>query len=435
MEEQKDIKSFSEFAQKQFRKNRAAVWSLRLLIFLAVIAILAPVIANDKPLYCKYKGQTLFPVFSLNGRAEVGGEKVQYDIADWKRMDLESVCWPLCVYSPERSDFENADYVSPGGEQFFKNKEGETISMPARFRHWLGTNKKGEDVLSGLIYGTRISLTIGVFSMALASLIGVTLGAIAGYFGDRKLQTKRGRFWMIVLGIFIAYFYAFQIRSNIFSDAMNVSMFSFVLQFLLSVLIFGTVLFFFSFLGKLLSKLPFLSISVNVPVDSIVSRSIEILNSLPKLILIISISVIAKPSIWNIVLIIGFTNWTDIARLTRAEFLRTSQLDYVQAAKSIGLSETRIIFRHALPNSIAPAFIAIAFGIAGAILIESGLSFLGVGVAADTVTWGSLLSAARENFNAWWLILFPGLAIFLTVTTYNIIGEALREALDPRLKH
>ncbi|MGZ3865274.1 MAG: ABC transporter permease [Bacteroidia bacterium] len=436
MQEQTHIKfSFSEYAKKQFRKNHTAVWSLRILIFLAVVALLAPVIANDKPLYCKYKGETMFPVFSLSGRSEFTGEIIQYDIADWKRMDLESVCWPLCVYSPEKSDFENADYVSPGGQQFFKSKTGEINAMPLRFRHWLGTNKKGEDVLSGLIYGTRISLTIGIFSMALASLIGIILGAIAGYFGDRKLQTKRGKFWMIIIGIFIAYFYAFQIRANTLSDTLNVSLFSFLLQFVLSLVVFTLVLFLFGFIGKLISKLPFLNAQVFVPVDSIVSRSIEILNSLPKLILIISISVIAKPSVWNIVLIIGFTNWTDIARLTRAEFLRTSQLDYVQAARSIGLPETRIIFRHALPNSIAPAFIAIAFGIAGAILIESGLSFLGVGVAADTVTWGSLLSAARENFNAWWLILFPGLAIFLAVTTYNVIGEALREALDPRLKH
>jgi peptide/nickel transport system permease protein len=435
MEDEKDISfSFSRFAAKQFRKNKAAMWSFRLLILLIVIALLAPLIANDKPLYCKYKGTTMFPAFSFNGRTEIASEKIQYDIADWKRMDMESVCWPLCTYSPNKSDFDNADYISPGGVQYFKDKSGGTISMPTRFRHWLGTNKKGEDVLSGLIYGTKISLTIGILSMALASLIGVTLGAMAGYFGDRKLQTKRAKFWTVILGVLVAYFYAFQVRSNSLQDALNISGLSFFTQLFFSLIIFIAVLVVFNFIGKLLAKIPFLNKIVFVPVDSLVSRSVEILNSLPKLILIISISVIAKPSIWNIVLIIGFTNWTDIARLTRAEFLRTSQLDYVQAGKSLGLSEARIIFRHALPNSIAPAFIAIAFGIAGAILIESSLSFLGVGVAADMVTWGSLLSAARENFNAWWLVLFPGLAIFLTVTMYNLIGEGLRDALDPRLK-
>lgn len=437
---EKDIEfSFSKYAMKQFRKNKLAIWSFMLLVCLVIIALFAPVIANDKPLYCKYKGHTLFPAFSFKGSAEITNpgakpEIVQYDIADWKHMNLESVCWALCVYSPHKSDFNNAGYISPGGEQFFKDKTGETVPMPGRFRHWLGTNKKGEDVLSGLVHGTKISLSIGILSMALASLIGITLGAIAGYFGNRKLQTTRAKFWMMVLGVFAAYFYAFQVRGNTLHNTLGNSGFIFFMQVLFSLFIFVIVLFVFYLIGRVLSKVTFLNKTVFVPVDSFVSRSIEILNSLPKLILIISISVIAKPSIWNIVLIIGFTNWTDIARLTRAEFLRTSQLDYVQAGKSLGLSETRIIFRHALPNSIAPAFIAIAFGIAGAILIESSLSFLGIGISADMVTWGSLLSAARENFNAWWLVLFPGLAIFFTITMYNLIGEGLRDALDPRFK-
>ena len=440
MKEKEQINfNFSKYAITQFRKNKPAIWSFRLLVALLILGLLAPITANDKPLYCKYKGTTLFPAFSFNNKIDIINangktETIQYDIADWKHLNLESVVWAPCVYSPNKSDYDNAGYISPGGEQFFKDTDGQTVSMPLKFRHWLGTNKKGEDVLSGLINGTKISLTIGVFSMALASLIGVTLGALAGYFGDKRLQTRRGKFWLMIVGVLISYFYAFQLRANTLQDALSYSGFSFITQLLLSLLIFSGILFLFNVIGKLLSKLPVLSKTVYVPIDSFVSRAIEILNSLPKLILIISISVIAKPSIWNIVLIIGFTSWTDIARLTRAEFLRTSQLDYIQAGKSLGLSEARIIFRHALPNSIAPAFIAIAFGIAGAILIESSLSFLGIGVAADMVTWGSLLSAARENFNAWWLVLFPGLAIFFTVTMYNLIGEGLRDALDPRLK-
>lgn len=431
--------SFARYAWQQFRQNRPAMWSVRLLVLLVVLALLAPILANDKPLFCKYRGELLFPAVSWNTSAAIrnpggGLDIIQYDIADWKRMELEAVWWPLCVYVPHKSDLDNADYVSPWAAQFFTGSDGQTEPMPLKFRHWLGTNKRGEDVLSGLIYGTRISLTIGVFSMMVASAIGVFLGAIAGYFGDRKLQTTRAKFWMTAIGTFVAYFYAFQVRATRMHEALNASGLEFAFQLLLSFLVFFAVLVLFNKAGGILGYLPFLNKRVYVPVDMLVSRGIEVLNSLPKLILIISLSVIAKPSVWNIVLIIGFTNWTDIARLTRAEFLRTSQLDYVQAGKSLGLTEARIIFRHALPNSIAPAFIAIAFGIAGAILIESGLSFLGIGVAADTVTWGSLLSAARENFNAWWLVLFPGCAIFLTVTMYNLIGEGLRDALDPRLK-
>ncbi|HXB41619.1 MAG TPA: ABC transporter permease [Bacteroidia bacterium] len=431
--------SFSKYAWKQFRINKPAMWSLRLLGFLIVLALLSPIIANDKPVYCKYKGETLFPAVSFYTKAEIRNpdEKldiIQYDIADWKHMDLESAWWPLCAYVPYKSDFNNADYISPWGAQVFTDDKGETIAIPLKFRHWLGTNKKGEDVLSGLIHGTKISLTIGVFSMMLASFIGVFLGALAGYFGDKRLQTTRAKFWLLIIGTFVAYFYAFLVRGTILQDALSTSGFRFFVQLLISVVIFIGIIYLFNLFSKIFNRVPFLNKKVFVPVDMLVSRSVEILNSLPKLILIISLSVIAKPSVWNIVLIIGLTNWTDIARLTRAEFLRTSQLDYVQAGKSLGLSEFRIIFRHALPNSIAPAFIAIAFGIAGAILIESGLSFLGIGVAADSVTWGSLLSAARENFNAWWLVLFPGGAIFLTVTMYNLIGEGLRDALDPRLK-
>ena len=122
------------------------------------------------------------------------------------------------------------------------------------------------------------------------------------------------------------------------------------------------------------------------------------------------------------------------ARFTRAEFLRIRSLEFVQAAESLGYSAARTIFKHALPNSLAPVFVSIAFGIASAILIESGLSFLGIGVPTDIVTWGSLLNLGRQNLEAWWLIIYPGMAIFLTITIYNMIAEASRDALDPRLK-
>ena len=109
-------------------------------------------------------------------------------------------------------------------------------------------------------------------------------------------------------------------------------------------------------------------------------------------------------------------------------------MEYIQAGQSLGFSEARIIFKHALPNGVAPALVAIAFGVAAAILIESSLSFLGVGVPPDVVTWGSLISSGRQNYAAWWLVIFPGLAIFVTVAVYNLLGEGLRDATDPKLK-
>ena len=134
-------------------------------------------------------------------------------------------------------------------------------------------------------------------------------------------------------------------------------------------------------------------------------------------------------------LIIGLISWTSIARFTRAEFFRTRSLNYIEASRALGFSERRIIFKHALPNSIAPVFVAIAFGVAVAIITESSLSFLGIGVPDDLVTWGALLRAGQERFTAWWMVVFPGTAIFLTVTIFNLIGDALRDATDPKLKN
>ena len=439
MAEDKRDFSFKAYAWRQFKKNKPALFSLYFLFFLIVIAILAPVIANNEPLYVKYKGNSLFPAISFNSFADItdaagNTQRLQYDVVDWKKLDVESVIWAPVVYSPGKTDLLNAGYIAPGGDQLYRDENGQITSLPKRFWHWLGTSKRGEDVLAGLVHGTRISLTIGILAMSIASILGIFFGSMAGYFGDNKLIVSRGTFWFTILGVIISFYYAFMARSYILGDALATSGATIATQILLSLIIFIAVILLFYFLGKVSGIIPFMASRVNIPVDSIISRIIEILISIPNLILIISIAAIAKPSIVNLMIIIGFTNWTGIARITRAEFLKIRNLEYVQAAQALGFSEFRIILKHALPNGLAPAFVYIAFGIASAILIESGLSFLGIGVPHDVVTWGSLVNAGRENFSAWWLVVFPGLAIFITVTIYNLLGEGLRDALDPRLK-
>ncbi len=431
--------SFSEYAWSQFKKNRPAYISFWVLISLALIALFAPILANDQPLYANYRGHTIFPAFSFENTYELQmedgtTERIQLDIAKWKQMEYESVIWAPVPYASNKSDFLNSDYMAPSGEQFFKDPAGSLVEMPSRFRHLLGTNKKGEDVLSGLIHASRISLSIGIISMGIATLIGMILGALAGYFGDNKLVTTRGSFWVFVIGLIMAYYYAFMLRADILSDAIGTSGGSLLLELTLSLLIFIGVSYLFYWIGKLVGMIPLLNSRTNIPVDSLISRMIEILISIPGMVLILSIAAIAKPSIVNLMLILGLTRWTGIARFIRAEFLKVRNLEYIQAAQSLGYSETRIIFKHALPNGVAAALVPIAFGVAAAILIESGLSFLGVGVPPDVVTWGSLLSSGRENFQAWWLVIFPGFAIFITVTVYNLLGEGLRDAFDPRLK-
>ncbi|MEY3205753.1 MAG: Inner rane transporter permease protein YejE [Planctomycetota bacterium] len=170
-------------------------------------------------------------------------------------------------------------------------------------------------------------------------------------------------------------------------------------------------------------------------VDTLTSRVTEIVMCIPTLVLILAIiAILEKPTIWHTMAIIGATGWTGIARLTRGEFLRLKNAEFVMAARAAGAGPLRIMLRHILPNALAPILVPITFGIASAILVESSLSFLGFGPPPPSASWGSVLNDARSNLSMWWLVFFPGVAIFLTVLAYNLIGEGLQEATDPRLR-
>lgn len=167
--------------------------------------------------------------------------------------------------------------------------------------------------------------------------------------------------------------------------------------------------------------------------DWIVSRTIEVVLCFPFLFLVLGIVALFKPSMTTLMIALGLTSWTSEARYVRGEFLRIREAEFAQAARASGARDGRIIFRHLLPNALAPVIVSASFGVAAAILTESALSFLGLGVPLPTASWGSILSAAGEHIDyAWWLVLFPGLAIFSTVAAFNIVGERLRDALDPR---
>jgi peptide/nickel transport system permease protein len=219
--------------------------------------------------------------------------------------------------------------------------------------HWFGTDDLGRDVLARMMFGARVSLTIGFAATAISLIIGSFLGAIAGYYGG--------------------------------------------------------------------------------PVDWLVSRVIEIVLCFPFLFLLLGIVALFGPSMTTILVALGLTSWTTEARFIRGEFLKVREMDFAQAARASGARDGRIIFRHLLPNALAPVLVSASFGVAQAILIESALSFLGLGVAVPTASWGSILSIAQEFIDyAWWLVIFPGLAIFTTVAAFNIIGDRFRDALDPR---
>jgi len=423
---QNNNESYWTIVRQQFYKNRIAVFCLRLVFSFVFIALFADFLANEKPLVAKYENTLYFPVFKEYA-VDLGMADWQPEFRNvsWKDLNYDFVVWPLVPYLPRNIDVINT-WVGPFDSQ---NVES------SKWKHWLGTDDLGHDVLAGMIHGTRIALLVGIVSMGIAALIGIFFGAIAGYYGDDKLKMNIPTIISYVLGFFIAVFYAFGTRSYVLTDAIGTSFGSFVVELFWSILLFVAIMAFFRVLVFFINKIPLNFKKISIPIDILISRLIEIVVSIPQLFLIISIAaVVAKPSIFIVMVIIGLTTWTGIARFTRAEFLRIRNLEFIEAASALGYKELRIIVKHALPNALSPVLIAIAFGIASAILIESTLSFIGVGVPAETITWGSMLSKSREVSSAWWLAIIPGFAIFITVTIYNLIGEGLTDAMNPKLK-
>ncbi len=407
--------------KRQFKRNRVAVWSLRILYVLLFIGITSDFLANEKPIYCKIEGQHHFPIFHqyLVDLGWAGWDAVFIN-KDWSEQNYQAVIFPPIPYSASSIDLNN-QYRSPFGPQQVFSK---------RYWHWFGTDALGRDVTAGMIRGTRTALLVGVVSMSIASVIGVFFGAIAGYFGDERLTTSWMRLILNILGFVLAIFYGFVSRIFQLTESGH-----FGREFLKSILIFIMVMFAVNIIANVLKKVFSLKSKVKIAVDIFVMRLIEIINSIPTLIFLLAVlAIVEEQSIINVMVIIGLITWTGIARFIRAELLRVRQLDFIDAAQSMGFSELRILFRHAIPNSLTPVLITIAFGIASAILIEAFLSFLGIGVSPSDVTWGSLLNLSRDSIKAWWLAILPGSAIFITVSVFNLIGEGLSDALNPKLR-
>lgn len=414
--------SYGAIVRRQFRKNRLAVWSLRVLYMLLFIALFSDFLANEKPIYCKLNGKTYFPIIQQYG-VDMGIAQwdAQFVTGGWRDLPYEAVVRAPVPYSYNTLDLKNAGFVGP----FEKQKVAST-----RWRHWLGTDKIGRDVLAGMIAGTRVAMLVGVIAMAIATVIGVFFGALAGYFGDDRMKVSRIRLIMNLIGAGLGLFYGFIVRTYYYSEG------DFTSELGKSLGIFLIIILIMNALASILKRIPAFGKKITVPTDILVMRTIEVFNSIPGLLLILSVvAVIKRPSVFYVMVIIGLIGWTGIASFIRAEFLRIRSLSYIEAARAMGFSDWRIITRHALPNAMTPVLITIAFGVASAILLEAFLSFLGIGIAADQVTWGSMLSVARSApFSAWWITVFPGLAIFITVTLFNLIGEGLTDALDPKRK-
>jgi peptide/nickel transport system permease protein len=229
------------------------------------------------------------------------------------------------------------------------------ILSPPAAQHWMGTDELGRDVYSRIIYASRVSLNVGFVAVGISILIGMVMGALAGYYGRK--------------------------------------------------------------------------------IDDILMRFTDMMLSIPTFFLILATIAFLGPNLFNIMVIIGITSWMGVARLVRAQFISTKEMDYITAVRALGANDGRIILHHILPNTLSPVYVSAILGVAGAILVESSLSFLGLGIQPPTPSWGNILMAGKDNIEiAWWLSFFPGAAILITVLGYNLLGEGLRNMLDPRLK-
>ncbi len=322
---------------RRFKKQRRAVFAAWLIVLVSLISLTAEFWANSKPIVMTFKGEIYFPVvktyhpslFGINGESVTDYRKLEFAGDDW-------AYWPIIHWDPMEHNAKLESYPS----------------RPSR-ENWFGTDDRGRDVLTRLLYGFRYSMGYAALTWLCCSFVGMILGALMGYAGG----------WVDLIG----------------------------------------------------------------------QRIIEVMESMPQLLLLITIISIFQASLWLLILFTTIFGWIGVSLYFRAEFLKLRKREFIEAAHALGSSRSKVIFRHILPNSLTPWITMSPFMISSGISGLAALDFLGFGLPAPTPSWGELLDQAHKNFTiAWWLAAFPSAAIFLTLVMSNLIGEAVRDALDPR---
>jgi len=282
----------------------------------------------------------------------------------------------------------------------------------------LGTDELGRDVFARMLQGAWVSLTVGFVAVGLAVIIGVFLGGLSGYYGQSYIRLGQVILSLLVIWLTLGW----SRLSGVYLVIMAA-----VALFVLAALLHRRK-------ERLHGPFSFLDAPV-VSVDAVITSLIDIMLCFPSFFLILTVVALLPASIYNIMIVIGLTSWMGAARFVRAEFLSLREQDFVTAARALGVKDWRIIFRHMVPNAIAPVLVSATIGIAGAILTEAGLSFLGFGVPPPHATWGNILSDGKNYlFDAPWLTIIPGVAILVVVLSFNLFGEGLRDILNPKLR-
>lgn len=324
---------------RRFKNKQTASFASILLIISFILTFIAPIIANSRPIYLSYNGNSYFPVFKEYHPKEFGITDTFY--MDYRKLNLtesDSILWPIVKWDPFESNEEVEEYPAPPSKS-----------------NWFGTDDRGRDVFTRLLYGYKYSIAYAILVWIISTTIGVLLGGIMGFFG-----------------------------------------------------------------GK---------------VDFFGQRVVEIFNTVPVFLLLLTLISIFKPTLVMLVVISSTFGWMGVSYYARGEFLKNRNLEFVEAARSMGASTKRIIFKHILPNSLGPIITFAPFAIAGGISGLAGLDYLGFGLEVPTPSWGELLAQAQKNFTiAWWLAFFPSAALFTSLFLFVLVGDGVRDALDPKMK-
>lgn len=396
---------------------RLALFGVLLMIF---IAISADFLANEKPIYCQYEGHGYWPVLENYFPTKKQAWPEVFHRGDWTGLKYSRVIFPLIPYGPRYLDLRNTRYTGPWDPH---------QSGSLRWRHWLGTDAIGRDVLAGMIHGTRSALLVGLVGAMIAGILGLLIGGLSGYYGDDRWRARWPAVIGAVTGGLLGIFLAGQVHwiwgeGSIFHDG--------VWRLIIGILVIMIFVGIGWSAGTYAARV-FNTGTRSWPLDLTLMRLTESFQAMPGLMLVMAmIPLFSHPSVWNVVWIVGLIRWPGMARLVRGELLRIRALPYIESAWLGGVPHRRLWWRHALPNALQPWLVLMAFSISSGILLEAFLSFIGLGVAADEVTWGSMLQQARKQFSAWWLAIFPGLGILMAILSFNMLGEAIQEWIDKR---
>ncbi len=360
----------------------------RVILLYVLIALLAPILANNRPIIAKESsGKVSMPIFN------------HYPLSAHSGFE-----WALYPPDQDVNGIRTAPFVTT--------------------QHILGTDDLGRDVLAMMIHSTRNDLPVAFFAIVLAGFIGLFLGLLSGTGVEFPFYINRASLFAGFIFFLPALFYAFYILPHFMLSFSHHPLIRFLLLPVSALLLFFLIIALPAYLATKILTTSFFTKKIAFNPDPPIQRLMEVTLSIPVLyLLIMLVGINGQQSLLLLIFAIALTSWTGIARLSRAETLRIREEDYFRAGKALGLPVRKILWHHVLPNAAGPALTALTFGIANALLAESFLAFIGLGFPPDVPTLGGLLNAGRQDIEAWWLSFFPGLAIFLLVYSFNVLGE------------